>query len=120
MPASEQYWRSLPQMHKVFAASAILLLGVTLLMMYKDESRSWKQYQIQGEKYRLEKIQEGMQEINTAEYQEKVAALESRINDLQSVWDNRSEEVVGMQRKLVRLEGQVQIQKAESKSKNAS
>lgn len=120
MPASEQYWRSLPQMHKVFAASAILLLGVTLLMMYKDESRSWKQYQIQGEKYRLEKIQEGLQEIETEEYQEKVAELESRIKGLQSDWDNRSEEVVGMQQKLVRLEGQVQILKTESKSKNAS
>lgn len=119
MPASEQYWRSLPQMHKVFALSAVVLLGVTLLMMYKDESRSWKQYQIQGEKYRVELIEKRLKEFNDAEYREQVESLESQISELQTEWDNRSDELREIEAKLPALEGQVAILKTSSKAKNA-
>lgn len=119
MPASEQYWRSLPQMHKVFAASAIVLLGVTLLMMYKDESRSWKQYQIQGEEYRIEKIQKELDAYADEAYQQEVEELHAKVEELQEEWENRSEEVLEQQKELTRLEGQVQILKTKSKGKNA-
>jgi len=48
--------------------SALALLGATLLMMYKDESRSWKNYQIQAEKLRLERIDLERKKFDDAEY----------------------------------------------------
>ncbi len=119
MPASEQYWRSLPQMHKVFAASAVLLLGTTLLMMYKDESRSWKDYQKQGEVYRRQRIESELEQFDDAEYQKKISLLKEQVKEYQTQWDDRSKDVKELESEMSRLEGQVQILKASSKSKNA-
>lgn len=119
MPASEQYWRSLPQMHKVFAASAIVLLGATLLMMYKDESRSWKNFQKEGEKLRIQRIERELEQFSNEDYQTQLNSLNKDIEALEADWQGRSEEVKKMQDDLVLLEGQVTILKTESKSKNA-
>ncbi|QDT34347.1 Cytochrome c [Thalassoglobus polymorphus] len=119
MPASEQYWRSLPQMHKVFAASAVLLLGTTLLMMYKDESRSWKKYQKQGEIYRYQRIEEELEQYDDAEYQKNVQLLKDQIAEYEGQWTDRSDEIKELESKLTRLEGQVEILKTKSKSRNA-
>ena len=45
MPATEQTWRSLTLMHKLFAISGLVLLGGTILMFAKDNDREWKDYQ---------------------------------------------------------------------------
>lgn len=119
MPASEQYWRNLSQTHKVFAVSALALLGATLLMMYKDESRSWKNYQIQAEKLRLERIDLERQKFDDAEYRKTVKSLEERVEELQDQWTERSEEVLNLEEQLTSVQGQVEILKIESKIKNA-
>lgn len=119
MPASEQYWRSLPQMHKVFAGSAVLLLGTTLLMMYKDESRSWQNYQRQAEKYRLERIEQERRQFDDSEYREQERQLRARKRELQASWDSRSNETRQLERNLSSLQGRLEILKTESKIRNA-
>ncbi len=106
-------------MHKVFAASAVLLLGTTLLMMYKDESRSWKHYQKQAEAYRIQRIEQEREQYNDADYLKKVKELDESVKLLQADWDARSSEIRDLESGLKALEGQVQILKARSKTKNA-
>lgn len=52
MPATEDYLRPLPKMHRWFAVSMLVLFFATLLMMYFDHHDEWRAYQ--HEFYRLE------------------------------------------------------------------
>lgn len=45
MPATEDYLRDPKLMHKVFCASAVALLGVTVWMMWADYDDEWRGYQ---------------------------------------------------------------------------
>jgi len=45
MPATEDYLRPLPKMHRWFAVSMIVLFLATLLMMYFDHHDEWRAYQ---------------------------------------------------------------------------
>jgi mono/diheme cytochrome c family protein len=45
MPATDDYLRDPKLMHKVFCASAVALLGVTLWMMWADYDDEWRGYQ---------------------------------------------------------------------------
>ena len=56
MPATEQIWRPLPTMHRIFAWSAVILLAATFLMMAKDESRDWRSYQTKADQLKIEPI----------------------------------------------------------------
>ena len=47
MPATEDYLRPLPKMHRWFAVSMIVLFVATLLMMYFDHRDEWRAYQHQ-------------------------------------------------------------------------
>ncbi|TXT35272.1 MAG: PDZ/DHR/GLGF domain-containing protein, partial [Planctomycetota bacterium] len=47
MPATEDYLRPLPKMHRWFAVSMIVLFLATLLMMYFDHHDEWRAYQHQ-------------------------------------------------------------------------
>lgn len=47
MPATEDYLRPLPKMHRWFAVSMIVLFVATLLMMYFDHHDEWRAYQHQ-------------------------------------------------------------------------
>lgn len=52
MPATEDYLRPLPKIHRWFAVSMIVLFVATLMMMYFDHRDEWRRYQHQF--YRLE------------------------------------------------------------------
>ena len=56
MPATEDYLRPLPKMHRWFAVSMIVLLVSTLLMMYFDHHDEWRAYQHQFFKLEADKI----------------------------------------------------------------
>lgn len=47
MPATEDFVRPLPKMHRVFAVSMVVLFVATLLMMYFDHHDEWRVYQRQ-------------------------------------------------------------------------
>ncbi len=55
-------------MHKVFAVSAIAVLGATLIMMAKDERRDWRAYQTEAEELRVEKLEKEKRAIESAKY----------------------------------------------------
>ena len=48
MPATDDYLRSPKLMHRVFCASALLLLFTTAWMMYADNNDEWRTYQRQA------------------------------------------------------------------------
>ena len=48
MPATDDYLRSPKLMHRVFCASAVLLLAVTVWMMWADYNDEWRTYQRQA------------------------------------------------------------------------
>jgi cytochrome c551/c552 len=56
MPATEDYLRPLPKMHRWFAVSMIVLFLATLLMMYYDHHDEWRAYQHQFFKLQAEKL----------------------------------------------------------------
>lgn len=56
MPATEDYLRPLPKMHRWFAVSMIVLFVATLLMMYFDHHDEWRAYQHQFFKLEADKI----------------------------------------------------------------
>lgn len=56
MPATEDYLRPLPKMHRWFAVSMIVLFVATLLMMYFDHHDEWRAYQHQFFQIEAEKI----------------------------------------------------------------
>ena len=119
MPATEEYWRNLPSTHKVFAGSAVLLLATTLLMMYKDESRSWRGYQKKAEELKIELIEREAEKFNDEEYRQQVAEIDKQIKELQLDWESRSGELADKVKKANSLEGQMQILAATSKTRNA-
>ena len=119
MPATDEYWRSLPRMHRWFAVSAIVLLAATLLMMYKDESRSWKEYQAQAEVYRVDRINEQISEFESPEYQERFEAAKAKYDAAEQEFEAQAANIGIKQEELTRLQGQVQILQRDSKARNA-
>ncbi|MBI2480044.1 MAG: hypothetical protein HYV60_15865, partial [Planctomycetia bacterium] len=45
MPATEQTWRDIKLLHKIFAVSGVVMLASTIWMLAKDHARPWKPYQ---------------------------------------------------------------------------
>ncbi len=45
MPASEKTWRNTRLLHRIFAATSLLMLFATIVMFAKDHARPWKTYQ---------------------------------------------------------------------------
>jgi len=119
MPATDQYWRNLPQMHKIFAGSAILLLLATVLMMYKDESRSWRRYQIEAEDLRALRLQSEIDGIETEEFLANVSAIKTEIDKAKEGVSKKLDEIKAAKRELSVLEGELQVLARESKRLNA-
>lgn len=57
MPATEDFVRPLPKMHRVFAVSMIVLFVATLLMMYFDHHDEWRGYQRQFFRIEADKVE---------------------------------------------------------------
>lgn len=71
MPATEDYLRPLPKMHRWFAVSMIVLFVSTLLMMYFDHRDEWRAYQheffrIEADKIVAEENAKKAELLNTA------------------------------------------------------
>lgn len=83
MPATEEYLRDLKVMHKVFCASALALLAVTVWMMWADYADEWRGFQRKAmthiadrNKARVQQILQDPKrraELATAEEQKRLA-----------------------------------------------
>ena len=84
MPANDQYWRDLGTMHKVFAVSAFALFASTLLMMSRDETREWRDYQRAAEKLKIAKLTDQLQGVNSQDLLQQVADIEAKLTAFQT------------------------------------
>ena len=94
MPATDDYLRSPKLMHRVFCASALLLLFTTAWMMYADNNDEWRTYQRQAFKYQGERIRSREAAEKAApEHKQNVAELEAKIKAAEAELAKRHDEV---------------------------
>ena len=94
MPATDDYLRSPKAMHRVFCASALLLLFTTVWMMYADNNDEWRTYQRRAFTYQADRIRAKEESAKAApEHQASVAELVSRINAADAELKQHQDEV---------------------------
>ncbi|MEZ6058088.1 MAG: c-type cytochrome [Planctomycetaceae bacterium] len=80
MPATDQYWRNLNSMHKVFLGSTLLFAAASLWMIAKDSNREWRDYQVAAEQLRLAQARTQIANIEAdPAYQKELAVIEAEI-----------------------------------------
>ncbi|MEW4527778.1 MAG: c-type cytochrome [Maioricimonas sp. JB045] len=119
MPATDQYWRNLSTMHKVFAVSAFALFAATIVMMADDQQRDWKKYQRVAEDLRVEKLQSELASYQSEEFQQQVAELEQQIEAASQDVEQNADRVAELQAELSELTGRIELLARESKFQNA-
>ena len=81
MPATDDYRYSPKMMHKVFCASAMLLLFTTVWMMWADYNDEWRTYQREAFKLQAARLKARENQIKAApEHKAKVEELAGRID----------------------------------------
>ncbi len=119
MPATDQYWRSLPQTHRVFAWSAVALLGATLLMIWKDESREYLAYQREAEALRIAKLETDLEGVETSSYEAEIADLRAKQSEAEKGLQGHRDQIVVLEAELKQLKGQSEVLARDTKSFNA-
>jgi len=121
MPATEQIWRPLPKMHRIFAFSAIVLLAATFLMMAKDEARDWRSYQTAADKLKIEQLRDQLKPYRSKEFKDAEAAKVAAVKAAQEKQDDPKvrERIAELERRRRELQAQVDLVSRETKFKNA-
>lgn len=119
MPATDHYWRDLPQMHRLFAWSAVALLVATVLMMWKDQSREYIGYQMQAEQLRLDKLAAEQEAVQSGDYVQELASLNEQKKAAEGELKGSGERVAELNRQLQGQRGRSEILQVETKSFNA-
>jgi len=79
MPATEQTYHNHKLLHKVFAASGVVLLISTIWMFWADHSREWKVYQSKSRDIDLRMNEWQQIQFTTTEAQAEVEELEVQV-----------------------------------------
>ena len=103
MPATEQYWRPLGTVHKVFAASALLLLLATLVMTAWDQNREWKKYQRESEELRNEQLEAERAAITSGSYESNLKALNESIQQAQAGLADKADQIAKLEAEEIRI-----------------
>ncbi len=119
MPATEHYWRPLGTMHKVFAGSAIALLGATIVMMAFDQDREWRHYQLQAEELRLEQLQSEAESLQSGDYQAKLDELNEQVKAAEKAVQDRKTDLDRIDAEMAELNGEIEKLERDVKFKNA-
>ncbi len=117
MPANDQYWRDLGTMHKVFAVSAFALFASTLLMMSRDETREWRDYQRQAEKLKIAKLTDQLKGVNSDDLLKQVAEIEGKLEAFKT--SDAAAKVEAAQEDVAKAKGDLSRDSTTSKFKNA-
>ncbi len=108
MPATEKTWRDTRLLHRVFAASSLVLLFATILLFAKDHAREWKTHQRTARKVNLRltawrqlqfETEDAVRERHALQAELRLAkaapidvgAVESFVQILQADYERRSE-----------------------------
>ena len=117
MPANDQYWRDLGTMHKVFAVSAFALFASTLLMMSRDETREWRDYQRQAEKLKVAKLTDQLKGVNSEDLKKQVDEIEEKLTKFKT--SDAGKQVEAAQAVVAQAKGDLSRESTTSKFKNA-
>ncbi|MFG0332560.1 MAG: hypothetical protein ACF8TS_04275, partial [Maioricimonas sp. JB049] len=119
MPATDQYWRNLSTMHKVFAGSAFALFAATIVMMADDQQRDWKQYQRVAEELRVDKLQAELASYQSEEFQQQVTSIEEQIEAAALEVEQHADRLAELQAERSELGGRIELLSRESRFQNA-
>jgi len=104
MPATDDYLRNPKLMHKVFCASAVALLGVTLWMMWADYADEWRDYQRQALAHIAARDKARIAEIESEpEHKEAVAAARQQEQLAKQELGSREAELDALEDKLATM-----------------
>jgi cbb3-type cytochrome oxidase cytochrome c subunit len=119
MPAQEDVLRSLPAMHKVFAASSIALFVATLWMFKADYDDEWRN--IQRLKYKLDAwlIDEEVSRLSDAEFSQRESQYAGAEEAAVQALSARQKDLESADAEVSRLDGEFQILSREVRFKRA-
>ncbi len=109
MPATEQYWRKLSTMHKVFAASSIALLVSIIFMMVRDQQRDWRYYQTEAIRLREERFSRTADDIKTDEFIAQLEVLEDDVEAAEAALAARQGEKDELEAAITDLTGRIEL-----------
>ena len=119
MPATDQYWRKLPSMHRWFAGSMIVLTVATFLMVQKDENLEWRDYQRQAEAIKQERLRAELASLENAGFRAALIEADDRITAAREAKDARGDELADLETQINAKSGELTVAERESKFKNA-
>lgn len=100
MPATDDYLRNPKSMHKVFCASSVLLLFVTIWMMWADYNDEWRPIQRQAFAYQAQRDKAREAKIkNDPAFKSNVAELKSKAEAAEKDLKENKAELSDLQRK---------------------
>lgn len=119
MPATENVWRNLPGMHRVFAVSSLALLGATLLMFRSDYADEWRKIQAVNYKLQTQLIDTDLAQLNSAQFAEKTSELEARLTAATQLVEDRKQELDVATAEASKIDGEFQKLSQEVRFKRA-
>lgn len=119
MPATDQYWRKLPLMHRWFAGSMIALTVATWMMVHKDEALEWRDYQRQAEKLREDLLVTQLHSFEDAAFQSRLETAREQIAAAEQAVADRQADLEEIDALIQAKTGQVNLAERESKFQNA-
>ena len=108
MPATESVWRSLPLMHKVFAASALALFLATVAMFLGDYRDEWRKVQTVNQKLQTRQLEGDLSKLTTAEFEQKQSELKNSVEATDRLVAERKAKVEKVSAVVRKLDGEFQ------------
>ncbi len=122
MPATDQHCYNLNRLHRLFAASSLLLLAATLVVFDFDHSREWRRHQrvlrhLQSERLR-DQIRQVKEKLAGSEqsYDKQLADLRRQLAETQQRADEAASQAAELQRRKHELEERRQLLEMELKT----
>ena len=119
MPATEQYWRPLGTVHKVFAGSALVLLIATFVMMEFDQDKEWRRYQVEAEELKVARLEAERANLETSDYARQLDKLNSQIETAELQLAEKQDAIDKLEAEQRELNGQIELLERRVKFKNA-
>ncbi|MFM7160562.1 MAG: hypothetical protein ACKO3P_09340, partial [Planctomycetaceae bacterium] len=119
MPATESVWRSLPLMHKVFAASALALFLATVAMFLGDYRDEWRKVQSVNLKLQTRQLEGDLSKLSTAEFEQKQSELKNSVEATDRLVTERKAKVEEVSAEVRKLDGEFQKETQQVRFKRA-
>ncbi|MFV0442087.1 MAG: c-type cytochrome, partial [Planctomycetaceae bacterium] len=119
MPATDQYWRNLPSMHRWFAGSMIVLTIATYLMVQKDESLAWRDYQREANAIKEETLRTQLAAFNEGDFVARLKESQDEIDAAEAALNQHSSEIAELDLKINAKQGELDAAQRSAKFKNA-